>query len=489
MSKNVVFEFRESRKSKMKFGNYKINVRNIGNELPLFFIVNYFFISLLINLFLGGNPKQSFTPILFLILIFFASYFFCNQNLQKISKNSIIILVDLVLLINIIILITGKVNSEGHLLGIFQEKLGINLKILLVFGAASLFLIKIYNRKKLSLNLSALFTTFFFLPLLLLIPKFFPTPFIDVFIILKQSIVDLFQNSDPYLRTYPDIYKGLYDYAYQKQEIKLVYWPTNLYFLYPFQIIFGDLRFAYPFFLLLSCLLLFILNEGKKIVFLISFILLFSNPYTFFMVKYGWIDTLSFPFFALYFLMFKKKKFTFAAIVLGILMSLKLYYIFLLPISFLYLFNNTKDLKRCLSLGFLSIFITILCFVPFIFTNFDAILYTISYFNNSLPRFDSLSVTGYIYQFGLNLNTMNSVLSIVIIIFILARIYRKNRTTILSQIQDSALILLVLFILGKQAFGNYYFNVMFLAVIYISILAAELKPAMKNSSKYILNEN
>ena len=127
-----------------------------------------------------------------------------------------------------------------------------------------------------------------------------------------------------------------------------------------------------------------------------------------------------------------------------------------------------------------------LCFLPYLITNFEALFYTIIYFKNSLPRFDSLSITGYLYQFGLNLNTLNSVISILIITFILFRIWKKKRSSIIFQIQDLSIVLFCLFIFGKQAFGNYYYNLMFLAIIYLSILAAKEKPVDK---KFLLKTN
>lgn len=459
----------------MKLDDLTAMIKKIGTSIPLFFIATYFFLSLIVNLFLGGNPKQSFVPIVLLILTFFLILYSSTQKPQNISQKKILFLVDFILLVNVIIFITGKVNAEGQLLKTFQENTGVNFKVLLIVFGSLLLLLRIYYRKIDFTFLNTIFTVAFFLLPLLLIPALFPTPFIDVYVILKQGIIDLSQNTDPFVRTFPDIYKGMYDYSYQQQEIKLVYWPLNLYLLYPFQMIFGDLRYAYLFFLVMSCVLFYLLTNRSKIVFYLSFILLFTNPYTFYMVKYAWIDTLAFPFFVLYFLLFKKNKYIPAFLVLGFLMSLKLYYIFLLPISILYLYNNTNSWKPSIFMGFLSVIISVLCFLPYLLTNHEALFNSIIYFKNSLPRFDSLSITGYIYHFGVNLNTLNSIISILIITFILHRILKKKRSSILFQIQDLSIVLFALFIFGKQAFGNYYYNLMFLAIIYISLIAVHEK--------------
>jgi hypothetical protein len=452
--------------------NYK-KVKKFGINTPIFFVANYFLVSLIINIFLGGNPKQVFLPIFLLIATFLITLFFSTNNPTNISHKRILSLVDFIFFLNIIFFITGKVNAEGHLFKTFEEKLGFNLKILLVIFAFALFLIKLYYRKFNLISLNFIFTAVLFLPILLLIPTLYPTPFIDVFFILKQGIIDLSQNTDPYLRIFPDIYKGLYDYSYQQQEVRLVYWPMNLYLLYPFQYIFGDLRFAFPFFLLLTCLILYLGNQKNKSIFYISFILIFSNPYTVYMVKYAWIDTLALPFFAMYFEFFKRKKYVISFLIVGILMSLKLYYIFLLPMSVLYLFNINNSWKKSLPFGALSFCTAAFCFLPYLITNPKAILYTIEYFIQSLPRFDSLSISGYLYQFGLNINGLSSLISVLVLIFILFRIYLKKRTSLLFQIQDFTLILFALFLFGKQAFGNYYYNLILLAIIYLSILMTE----------------
>ena len=54
------------------------------------------------------------------------------------------------------------------------------------------------------------------------IPVLFPEPHIDLFKIIKNSNELLLSGKDPYQYIYPDIYNGEFDYAYQKQPVKLV---------------------------------------------------------------------------------------------------------------------------------------------------------------------------------------------------------------------------------------------------------------------------
>ncbi len=444
----------------------EISHKNLWNKIPFFFVSCYFLVGIVNNLYLGGNPKQIFLPILLLIFAFFLASVSDERFLKKYKLSHLLIATDVFLLINIIIFITGKVNVESQFFKILLEKTGVNFKIILIVTTALLLAVKIYFRKKL-LGFSFLFTLIFFFGFILIIPFLYPEPFIDLYVILKQSIVDIFANKDPYERVFPDIYDGVQDYAYRNQQIKLVYWPMNVFLLAPFQFLFGDLRFAYVFFLLASCLVLYFGFNRNKLVFYASFILLFSNPYTFYMVKYAWIDILALPFFALYFICFQQKKYVLSFVILGILMSLKLYFIVLFPLSLIYFFNIEKDTKKAILLMIVSVAVMGICFLPYLVTNPKAILYTLEYFANSFPRYDSLSIPGYVFQFGYNIDKMCSAISVLFILWIFFRTYKKKEISIYSQIRNLTMILFVLFILAKQAFGNYYYNLMFLGIVYL----------------------
>ena len=62
----------------------------------------------------------------------------------------------------------------------------------------------------------------FFVTLPFFIPVLFPEPHIDLFKIIKNSNELLLSGKDPYQHIYPDIYNREFDYAYQKQLVKLV---------------------------------------------------------------------------------------------------------------------------------------------------------------------------------------------------------------------------------------------------------------------------
>ena len=135
--------------------------------------------------------------------------------------------------------------------------MGIDFKI--VFIIYSLLLITLFFVKKYRSNILRYYYIFpvFFCDFTFFILVLFPEPHIDLFKIIINSNELLLSGKDPYQYIYPDIYNGEFDYAYQKQEIRLVYWPLSLYLTFPFQFLFGDFRYAYIFYILLSAFVVY----------------------------------------------------------------------------------------------------------------------------------------------------------------------------------------------------------------------------------------
>lgn len=302
-------------------------------------------------------------------------------------------------------------------------------------------------------------------------PVLFPEPFIDLFIILKTSLTEIGSFHNPYETVFTDLYKGQYEYAYGNQSVKLVYWPLNLYLLYPFQLLFGDLRFGYIFYLLLGCIILF-LGLGKNFRTLsYSLGLVFINAYTFYMVKYGWIDILAFPFFAVIYIALLQKKYFSAFCLLGFLMALKLYFVILLPLFLLYIWKNKQlEFYKILKLALVSTVCFFAGFLPFIISNFEDILYTIQYFGNSKPRFDSLSIPGLLYFFKFDFSFFFSILTVIFILFFYFLYFRTKNDSLEKLMEFVILILFGIFLFAKQSFGNYYYNIILLVVIYLVFL-------------------
>lgn len=430
---------------------------------------------------MGANPKQTLFPIISLVTIFII-YIVFKGNEKYLTNQNLNTIIVIFFITNLIIYITGKFNVESGFLKIIKTKFGINMKLVMIISSFFMLLKWVFIKNNNLLKDIFIYTIIFFVIPLLLIPFIYPNPDIDLYIILKQSIRDLSLNIDPYLRVYPDIYKGAYDYAYQKQPVKLVYWPMNLYLLYPFQHILGDLRWGYIFSLIFGVLILFFGIERKWKVLFISGILLFGNAFTFHIIRFAWIDPLTFPITALYFVFTYKNKYFLSFVFLGILVSLKLYFIFFIPISMVYYLKNVNSLKKAIFYLFVTVMVAILCFVPFIFSNTDGIIYSLKYFANSRPRLDSLSIPGYLFKFKYETSNIFMAIFFVLYVWILYRSYNNNKE-IQNHIADFGVVLFIFFIFSKQAFGNYYYNLIYLSIMFICFKSFSIKRIV-NSQKH-----
>ncbi|MCU7618348.1 hypothetical protein NZ698_14200 [Chryseobacterium sp. PBS4-4] len=437
------------------------------------FLYGYFILGALLSIFIGSNSKLSFLPILSFIL-FLIIFTFSETKFSLTEDFSVTKCIYFLSFINIFIFLTGKIENESQFFLTLKNYIGFNSKIIFLI-INGLIIILSFNKKIKILTIAYLIV---FILFSLIVPFLYPDPFIDLFIILKQSINDLLHLKNPYERVYTDIYNGTYNYAYGKQDIKLVYWPINIYLLTPFQVFFGDLRYGNIFYLISGCLILFFgLKKDLKIL-SISILLVFTCPYTFYMIKYAWIDSLSFPFFCLFFISIIYRKKALGFIFLGIIMSMKLYFLPLLPLVVLYYHKEFSigDYFKYMSLTFLSFFI---CFLPFLIIDNKSLLYSIDYFNISNPRYDALSITGYLFKKGINISDFANYLILAVLGIIYFMFYKNKSYTPFSLIKYFILLLFIIFILSKQAFGNYYYNIILLSICYIVIYIFTFKEKSK----------
>jgi hypothetical protein len=440
---------------------FRKSINNL-NKISVF-IYGYFILGLLLSLFIGANIKLSFFPIL-LFVLFLLVFSFSKTTSSLPGNFSFAKYIFFFSFINTFIFLTGKIENESHFFLTLKTYIGFNLKIILLVINGILLLFG-FNKKIKILRNGYLIV---FILFSLSIPFLYPDPFIDLYIILKQSINDLMHLRNPYERQYTDIYKGIYDYVYKKQDIKLVYWPINMYLLAPFQVFFGDVRFGNIFYLLAGCIILYLgLKRDFKILAL-SVILVFTCPYTFYMIKYAWIDSLSFPFFCLFFISILYKKKFLSFVFLGVIMSMKLYFLPFFPLVVLY-FHKEFSAFEYFKYIFITAVMLFLCFMPFLIIDVKSLLYSIDYFKNSNPRYDALSITGYLFNKGINISGLANYLILVVLGIIYFMFYKNRNFTPFLLIKYFILVLFSIFILSKQAFGNYYYNIILLSVCYIII--------------------
>lgn len=123
-------------------------------------------------------------------------------------------------------------------------------------------------------------------------------------------------------------------------------------------------------------------------------------------------------------------------------------------ISILLFILNKKN--KSIIIGYFTVF-TLLTFI------------SIDYFRNSNPRYDAISVTGYLFSNGANMINLSNYLIFLILGVIYFVFYKTKNYTPFLLIKYFILVLFSIFILSKQAFDNYYYNIILLSICYIII--------------------
>lgn len=232
----------------------------------------------------------------------------------------------------------------------------------------------------------------------------------------------------------------------------------SLYLTLPFQYLFGDFRLAYIFYALFTSIITFFFSKKfKSFNFLAILLLVFTNPFTFYMIKYSWIDLLALPIFIVMFLALNNRKYFLSFIFLALLASLKLYNFFIVPLFFIFYFKKEGFQPKKLSAYLLVFALTLLIsFSSFWFSSPNALFYSIEYFNNSNPRYESLSFPGLIYRTGIDTSSFFTVISLVVSGVFFFQFFKNSDINIFKLLKYVSLVLLFSFIFAKQAFGNYY---------------------------------
>lgn len=286
-------------------------------------------------------------------------------------------------------------------------------------------------------------------------------PGIDTHLFLTMAS-DYFLNfQDPYSFNYPDIYNGKYSEVYG-DKFYFNYWPTALYLCSIFKLIFGEIRYVFITFQLFMCWKLYRWNSNIKNEEKLLFIVLWlSNMIVIFVNERSWIDALV-PYLltvCIYFII--KNKLIQASVLIGLIASVKLYYIFIVPFYFIYLLKIKK-----VKFVFISGFTFILPFMLFLIFSFDNIFNsTISFINSTKIRSDSLSIISCVNKYlSIDLSKLGTIIMFVSLIVLLVYQYFKL-LTVIDFLKVLNIMFLIIFLTAKQAFCNYYYFNMYLCFI------------------------
>tara|TARA_R110002072_G_scaffold1989_2_gene16384 strand:+ start:98785 stop:100065 length:1281 start_codon:yes stop_codon:yes gene_type:complete len=330
------------------------------------------------------------------------------------------------------------------------------------------FLNEIFEKFKLS---TKTFFFFIFLFFLMQLTTLFtsPSPVTDVFSVAQDGADFLLKGINPYTQDYRDVFNGRYGYV-----AGYVYWPGILLSLSPFRWLFGDVRYFYIFSNLFTIFLLLKLshqlNLPKK--FARSLTLIWTVfPVTFFVLEQTWTESLIIFQISLLIYSLVNKRLFFAALSLGYICATKQYNCFLalLVLSYIY---KTYELKDFLKFTLVSFLTTLIFFMPFLIWDYQGFIKTT--FLDILkyePRGDSLSWYSWAYHYY-NIKLPSLITLIAYFIPTFYGIYRviKSKTHYLRELSFSLIFSYsFVFLLGKQAFCNYYYLLAFLTLLYIII--------------------
>ncbi len=293
-----------------------------------------------------------------------------------------------------------------------------------------------------------------------------PNPSVDTFHLFKEAPLSLLQGKNPYNTLY-SVYPNVKNY--------FPYLPFSLFFVLPFNIIFGDPRFSIIFANLFSFFLLYKLSENhfsrKNLIFLLSIFLFL--PRSFYILEHMYLDPIIISFFILFVYLFQNKNKTLAFVSLGLFFSFKQHLLILLLPFFLL---NRDFMRHLFSkknfLSFCSPFILVIIFFLLSAKKFiGAFIHLIPNTPSSYigPTSLNLSFTNFLSIYILpNKNVFNNIVGVVLftLFFIIFMFFRKKSGLVF-------LMTITLFFFQYFTYMSFHNHYFFIALLIITSLFFE----------------
>ena len=280
----------------------------------------------------------------------------------------------------------------------------------------------------------------------------------DVVTVQHDSARALLNGVNPYSITFADPYNR--DMTLYKPEhiadgrllFGYVYPPLSLIFVLP-GLIFGDIRFAMLAFWTLAGAFIGLTKPNKHSVLIVA--LLLFTPRIFFANVVGWTEAMLCMALALTVFLAVRQREKTTSLAFGVLLALKQYTFFLLPLSFL-LTPSKIEFSRLLRRAFSVVAIVSL---PMILWNPSAFFHSAIRLNFTLPfRLDALNVTVWIARnTGFVVPTIVGFLLAAFAVFVALKRCERSPFGFASA---TAWVYFVFFLFGRQGFANYYLFVM-----------------------------
>ncbi|MGV3622196.1 MAG: hypothetical protein ACO1OB_15335 [Archangium sp.] len=293
-----------------------------------------------------------------------------------------------------------------------------------------------------------------------------PSPDIDVFAFQTQSAQALVHGENPYALRFRDIYFGRAEYdavALYGEGLSVdgvlqfgfPYFPLSLLLTTPAQVLLGDYRYTQLLAVLFTAGVMFWLRPGRNAV-LAGALFVFS-PRIFFVLEQGWTEPLVVALLAAVALANEKKP-SLTPWVFGLLLAVKQYTLFMVPLGWLLLADDQRNVKSALLFFAKAALTASVVTLPFVLWNPGEFWFSVVKLQTLQPfRGDSLSVMAKLA--GMTGKQPAAwwafIVATVVTGLSLWRIPRGSAGFLVAV----TVTYLAFFATSKQAFANYYFLV------------------------------
>lgn len=298
---------------------------------------------------------------------------------------------------------------------------------------------------------------------ILIVPMVSPSPIIDVWHYADIGAQLLLNGKNPYEAYYPDLYNGRYELTHG-----FAYWPTATYAFTLSKAIFGDVRGILVLAQFISAWGLWKIAKNLiQIPELLALIWL-SFPVTFFVLEQSWVDGITLPLLTWFFIFLDGRKWIKASLLLAAMCMTKQYMIFLAVLTYFYILKNTT-FKQSVIFTISTFLFTCFLAMPFLIWN-ASVFYskTVTDLLVLGHREDALSWIAYLSRFY-NFYIPGKVTSIIYLVTLLLCcfwVWKKAFNSLSVLFSTSTVVYFVIFLLGKQAFCNYYHMVSLILLIF-----------------------
>lgn len=307
----------------------------------------------------------------------------------------------------------------------------------------------------------------------IVMPFVSPNPHIDVWVYAKLGADHVLSGESPYGKHYPDLYNGAYDLTHG-----FVYWPVHTILFSINKFFVSDVRWVLVIAHLLSLRMIF--KFSKELQYsetqaLIHSILWAAFPVTFFVIENSWVDVMSITLLVAHSMALFKGRIKTAGFLLGLIVASKQYMVFF-PIFGLIYVVKKFDWKQGISYTCYSLLSAIIVFAPFLIWSFDEFIKDTFLDLMTLgARDDALSWVAYFIKHH-NFTIPGKYTGIAYIASFIGLIIvsARQRITSLNTYHFSSIVMYsVVFLLGKQAFCNYYYMLSIVVLMFAMYFYSE----------------